>query len=196
MSRKFQLAAAAIAIAAAPAFSATNKAKSPSSMTNTPVHAAMALHVNPGLWEVTVTPNMKGDLPLSDDELAKIPADRRAKFMAAMRGMIGTPHKMRECMTREKLNKGFTIGRNDPNCTESVVSNTANAMEVQATCTGSSDGMQSMDVKFMASSPTSVAGTTHVVAARHGRSMTVDSTLAGQWLSSNCGSVKDVEVEQ
>ena len=117
-------------------------------------------------------------------------------MMAAIRGAIGTPHKMRECMTREKLDKGFTIGHDRAHCTEDVVSNTATSMEVRHTCSGSSDGMQSVDVKFVAASPTSVSGTTHMAMARAGKSMTVDSTVSGQWLSANCGSVKDVEVEQ
>lgn len=158
------------------------------------VHAA--LHVNPGLWEVMVTPKMSGQMPLSDEEMARIPADRRAKMIAMMQTMMAKPHKMRECMTQAKIDKGFTVGRDRANCTSTVVSNTASAMEIQARCSEGRDGTQNVDIKFMAPSPTTVTGTTHIIAARAGRSMTVDSTVAGRWLGANCGSVKDVEVEQ
>jgi len=195
MAKSVHLALAAIAVVAVPALAA-NKMGAVSTATTKTMHAAMSLHVTPGLWEITVTPNMKGELPISSEELAQIPPERRAKMMAAMRGILGTPHKMRECMTTEKLNNGFTIGHDSSTCTQTVVTNTANAMEVQQKCSGDTDGTQSVDVKFLASSPTSVTGTTHVIAARGGHSMTLDSTLTGQWVSSSCGKVKDVEVEK
>lgn len=184
-------AVAVIVAGAAPALSATNKTTSGPST----VHSA--LHVNPGLWEVTVTPKMSGQMPISDEEMAKIPAERRAKMMAMMQSMMAKPHKMRECMTQAKIDKGFTVGRDNADCTSTVVSNTANAMEVQAKCSGERDGgAQTVDVKFMASSPTSVTGMTHVVAERRGKSMTIDSVVSGHWLGANCGNVKDVEMEQ
>ena len=182
MSRTSTFALAAFALAAAPAVSATPT-----------MHAT--LHVNPGLWEVTVSPKMSGQLPISDAELARIPAERRAKFMAAMQSMVGKPHKMKECITQEKLSKGFQVGRDSARCTSTVVTNTASAMEIRESCPADQGGMTSVDVKFMASSPTSVIGTTHVVAGHGGKTMTVDSTVAARWIGAGCGAIKDVEIE-
>ena len=190
MPKAIHVAFASIVVAAMPALAANSKTAAPP-----PTKVQAMIHVNPGLWEVTITPKVSGEMPISDDELAKIPAERRAKIMAMMQHAIATPHKMKECMTQEKLNKGFSVGRDSEHCTSTVVSNTMSEMNIQETCSGDSDGVQSMSVHFIASGPASITGTTHVVASRRGRGMTIDSTVSGQWLGSSCGAVKDVEVE-
>ena len=204
MSRKILLAFAAIAIAAVPALAATSskphdttavKHSTPVKMhaVHTEVHAS--LNVSTGLWEVTVTPKLSGQLPVSDAEMAQIPAAQRARYMAAMHAMSGRTRKMRECLTQEKLNKGFSLG-GEEGCTATVVSNTASMMEVRETCADNNEGLQSADFKFLASSTTSIAGQGHMVVSRDGRTMKIDHTIAGHWLSSSCGNVKDVEVVQ
>jgi Protein of unknown function (DUF3617) len=183
MSRNVVLALGAIAAVTVPAAAATT------------VHAAMAMHVNPGLWEVTVTPKASGQLPVSDAELARIPADRRAKIMAAMQSIMNKPHTMKECLTEEKLSKGFVVGRENASCTSNVISNTASLMEVQTTCTAAADGLRTMDLRFQSHGSGDVMGTTHMIMTRGAKTMTVDGTMTGHWLGSDCGSVKTVKME-
>jgi len=188
MSRRFLL--VLVAMACAPALAATG------GMTRATVAKTHAtLNVSTGLWEVTVTPKLSGQLPISDAELARIPAAQRAKFMAAMQGMSGRTRKMRECLTQDKLNEGFSLGDRE-GCTSTVVANTASAMEVREACQGNSEGLKTVDVKFIAGSTTSVTGQAHMVVSRGGKTMKIDDSMSGSWISSSCGNVKDVEVVQ
>lgn len=181
MSRTLCFALAAMTAAALPA------------MAKETVHAAM--HVNPGLWEVTVSPKASGEMPMDPEMMARMPAAQRAKVMAMMQSAVSKPRKMRECMTPEKLAKGFSLDRPEANCTQTVLANNASAMEVQMTCAPNRGGLTSAHFKLAVANMANVAGTSQMVFSRGGRSMTVDSTMTGQWLGSNCGKVKDVEME-
>lgn len=194
MSTKAYLALMLGMLVPAVAATGTHSTKPQNPAATTTVHAM--IHVTPGLWEVISVPKASGDMPMSPEEMAQIPPAQRARIMATMRSVFSTPRKMKECMTPEKLAQGFKVGPENDSCTSSVVSNTASGMEVRTTCSAGERGLQSADFKFHASGMTNVAGTTHMVFARGGRSMTVDSTITGRWLGADCGTVTDVEVEQ
>jgi hypothetical protein len=51
-------------------------------------------------------------------------------------------------------------------------------------------------VHFRVVSPDHVTGTVLMVMSRDGKTMTVNSTMEGKWLGSDCGSVKDFELEK
>jgi len=46
------------------------------------------LDVKLGLWEITTHPQVNGKLPITDEQLEKLPPDQRAKFEAAMQAAI------------------------------------------------------------------------------------------------------------
>ena len=46
------------------------------------------LNVKLGLWEIATHPQVNGSLPITDDQLAKLPPDQRAKFEAAMQAAV------------------------------------------------------------------------------------------------------------
>src|SRR5450631_2131173 len=46
------------------------------------------LNVKLGLWEVATHPQVNGNLPITDEQLQKLPADQRARFEAAMQAAI------------------------------------------------------------------------------------------------------------
>ena len=77
------------------------------------VHAAdyTKPNIKPGLWEVTVTPKMSGEMPIPDDQLAKMTPDQRAKVEAMVKGAGSKPHVYKDCMTPEKIAKGFEMER-------------------------------------------------------------------------------------
>ena len=46
------------------------------------------LNVKLGLWEISTHPQVSGNLPITDEQLQKLPPDQRAKFEAAMQAAI------------------------------------------------------------------------------------------------------------
>jgi hypothetical protein len=164
-------------------------------------HAADApqLNVKLGLWEIATHPQVNGNLPITDEQLAKLPPDQRAKFEAAMQAALARgaqPRLFKECMTAEKRSRGFEAG-SDPSgkCQVTLVTNTASEFESHRECL-SDDGKQSTSVHFRVVSSDHVAGTVNALISHGGKTMTVNSTMEGKWLGADCGSVKDLELEK
>ena len=158
------------------------------------------LNVKLGLWEIATHPQVNGNLPITDEQLAKLPPDQRAKFEAAMQAAIARgaqPRIFKECMTAEKRSHGFEAG-SDPsktNCKVTLVTNTSNEFESHRECV-SDDGKQSTSVHFQVVSSDHVAGTVNALISHGGKTMTVNSTMEGKWLGADCGAVKDIELEK
>jgi hypothetical protein len=158
------------------------------------------LNVKLGLWEIATHPQVSGNLPITDEQLAKLPPDQRAKFEAAMQAAIARgaqPRIFKECMTAEKRAHGFEAG-SDPsktNCQVTLVTNTSNEFESHRECV-TDDGKQSTSVHFRVVSSDHVAGTVNALISHGGKTMTVNSTMEGKWLGADCGAVKDIELEK
>ena len=147
-----------------------------------------------GLWEITTVTKMAGLPGMSDEMLAKIPPERRAKLLAALEARSGKPRVMKECMTEEKIAKGFKADE-DSSCTRHVLSSSASEVKVHDECT-TDEGKRTFDGHFQMPDREHMTGTLHMVMTRGERSMNVDGTLEGKWLAASCGAVKDVEVEK
>src|SRR5689334_3647145 len=89
-----------------------------------------ALDVKMGLWEVTSTTNIGGDMPPVDT--SKMTPQQKAQVEQAMKGMMGShTNTTKSCMTREKFEKeSFMIG-NEPNqnCRQTLTTNTRSAFD-------------------------------------------------------------------
>ena len=158
------------------------------------------LNVKLGLWEIATHPQVNGSLPITDDQLAKLPPDQRAKFEAAMQAALARgaqPRVFKECMTAEKRSRGFDAGsdQSKTNCKVTLVTNTANEFESHRECL-TEDGKQSTSVHFQVVSADHVSGTVNALISHGGKTMTVNSTMEGKWLGADCGSVKDIEIEK
>src|SRR5579862_2371589 len=86
------------------------------------------LNVKLGLWEMAMNPKVSGDVPsIPEEQLKNMTPEQRAKVEAAMQGMMANlnkPKLMKECMTPEKLSKGFNTGSEDANnCKTTVLKN-------------------------------------------------------------------------
>jgi hypothetical protein len=71
-------------------------------------------NIKPGLWEVSNTPQVSGEMPIPEEQLAKLTPEQRARMEAAMKAAMasgGKPHVYKECMTPEKIAGGFDIDR-------------------------------------------------------------------------------------
>jgi hypothetical protein len=101
----------------------------------------------------------------------------------------GAPMTVKQCMTKEKLEKNAfgSPQRGNQNCTNTVTKNTKTVMEANVVCTSPpSTG----SVHIEATSSTSYTG--HVVSksTQRGKEMEVTMDMTGKWLGADCGDVK------
>jgi hypothetical protein len=148
---------------------------------------APKINVKMGLWEVTNTTNMTGNVPMPDT--SKMSPQQAAALQAAMGGMMG-PHTTttKECLTKEKFDQGMLTDQK--NCKTTIATNTATVLEVQLTCDQGRGGKMTGVMHFEAPTSDTMAGTFKGTAAMGTQTMDITGTYAGKWTSADCGSVK------
>jgi hypothetical protein len=151
--------------------------------------------IKPGLWEVTTSPKMSGQMPIPDEQLAKMTPEQRARLEAAMKSGAGKPHVYKECMTPEKIARGFEMdrGADEASCKRKVVSSSSSELTLHDEC-NKPDRKSVTDVHFDIKSGTQMNGKINVVVTSSGKTMTVNTAIAGKWLNASCGAVKDSEL--
>ena len=156
--------------------------------------------IKPGLWEVTTHPQVSGQMPIPEEELAKLTPERRAKVEAAMQsGMANAakPRVYKECMTPEKIAKGFETAdpREGGSCKKNVITSSSSELQLREDCSRP-DGKTTVDVHFQISGGVQMTGTINAVVSSGSRTMNMNSKIEGKWLGSSCGGVKDAEEEK
>lgn len=155
------------------------------------------LDVQMGLWEVTAQAQTSGALPpQAQEQLQNLPPAQRARIEAAMQAAMAEAqrgHVFRECMTPERLSRGFGGGDDSAECKTSLVRNTRTDFEYHKTCKSADGTSHSEKAVFHMADRHHVAGTVDVVASQGGHPMKIHQVISGKWLASSCGSVKDVE---
>ena len=146
------------------------------------------LDVRLGLWETTSQTNVSGQLPISPDQMANLTPEQRSRIEQAMKASSGKPITSKSCLTKDKLDKGFTFNERKE-CTHKLLTSSSHNLEVQMACT-ENQGKMNVLVKAEALSSTNVKGTTHMTMEGGGRTMTSDGTFTSKWISSDCGAVK------
>lgn len=158
---------------------------------------SVQLNVATGLWEVTSHPQVSGDLPPEMQErLQSLPPEQRERIEAAIRGAMADAqqeHVFRECMTRERLSRGFATGADTPECKTTLVSNTRTDFEYRKACASEDGGMHTENARFHIHDPHRVSGTIDFSDTRGGRTMSVHNRVEGKWLGADCGDVKDAQ---
>jgi hypothetical protein len=148
-----------------------------------------ALEVKMGLWEITSTTDIGGQMPAVDT--SKMTPEQKAQVEAAMKAMMGSHANVtKSCMTKEKFqNESFmNSGAPGQNCKQTLTTNTPSALEGNVTCTG--DHPMAGQIRIDALSPTSVKGMIKSEMTEQGRKMTVNVALTGKWLGADCGKDK------
>lgn len=148
--------------------------------------------VKPGLWEVSMTNNVSGQLPIPQEMLDKMTPEQRAKMEAAMQarsaqGPKATTYK--SCITQEKLDHQKGFREDDPDCSQTVLSSTGSKVEMKIRC-NKKDVLMEGTVLFEAVDSQTVKGSVHMSATGNARKMDVNGTYAGKWLGSDCGDQK------
>jgi hypothetical protein len=156
-------------------------------------------NIKPGLWEVTNSPQVTGDMPISEDQLAQMTPEQRARLEAAMKAGMASANKPRtykECMTPEKIARGFDIDKGEgKSCKRKIVSSTPTELQLHDEC-DSTERKTVSDVHFQVKGGTQMTGKINVVMSSGSKTMTVNSLVQGKWLGADCGSVKDAELEK
>jgi Protein of unknown function (DUF3617) len=151
------------------------------------------LNVKLGLWEMTMTSSMTGmpAMPaIPPDVLAKMPPEQRARMEAVTKqGGTGGPTVIKQCVTKEKLDKNSAFNPNRGECTHTVVSSGASKLEMKFHC---QEKQSSTDVTVLveAIGSDNVKGTMHGVINSDGKTMNMNSTFSSKYLGPACGDVK------
>jgi len=147
---------------------------------------APKINVKMGLWEVTSTTNMTGNVPMPDT--SKMTPQQAAAVQAAMAGAMG-PHTstIKECLTKEKFDQGMLTDQK--NCKTTITTNTATVLEVQMAC-DQGQGKMSGVMHFEAPTPEAMAGTFKGTSSMGTQTMNITGTYAGKWTSADCGAIK------
>lgn len=154
-------------------------------------------NIRPGLWEVSVDPQVSGEMPIPEDQLARMSPEQRARLEAAIKSSLAKGvqhHQYKECMTPEKIARGFDIDKNgeDASCKRKVISSTPSEVTLHDEC-DKPERKSVTDVHFEVKGGTQMNGTLKVVMTSNGRTMTVNSAVAGKWVGASCGDVKGAE---
>ena len=149
---------------------------------------APALNVKMGLWEMTSTTTIGGEMPGIDT--SKMTPEQKKRMEAAMQGAMGQHQTVtKTCMTKEKFNdSNFMSNGPDDKCKQVLTTNTATTLEGKVSCTG--ERTMSGEMHVEAPTPTAFTGTMKMNAVDRGRTMVVDIKMAGKWLGADCGDVK------
>ncbi|MGA8706617.1 MAG: DUF3617 domain-containing protein [Steroidobacteraceae bacterium] len=157
------------------------------------------LNVKPGLWEIASQNQISGAPPISEDQLARLTPDQRARMEAAMQSSMADaakPHLAKHCLTPEKIARGLDVDHHDDShCQRKITNNSGNELALTESCQEDSGSMV-LNESFQLAGPEAVSGTVHVVRSSGGKTMTIDSTIHGQWLGASCGDIKDFQIEK
>ncbi len=154
--------------------------------------ASAKLDVNTGLWEVTSAGETTGTPPIPPEALAQMSAEQRAQVQASIAAAMARANKptlARSCITEKTLQRGLDFNQGDsPNCTRTVVNSTTSQIDVRMACTG--DQAMNGTFHFEAVDRKTIRGNLHIVVSNGGNTMTMNRSISGRWLGSDCGTVK------
>lgn len=149
---------------------------------------ALAMHGKAGLWQMTVT--VGGSDAAHMPDMSNVPPQYQAMVQAQMKAhgvsMSGNTITVQHCMTGEEWAAGKPppVGAHGKNCTMTNVSNTANHMVADMTCSG--DNAMTGHVDFSWDSGEHFIGHVTVSGTQNGQPVTHDEKIEGRYLSETC----------
>jgi hypothetical protein len=146
-----------------------------------------ALNVRMGLWEITSTLDIGGDMPSVDT--SKMTPQQKAQMEAAMQAMKGAHTTTgQSCISKENFNAASLMDNDEKNCKQTITTNTASALEATVTCTG--DRAMTATLHVDAVSQTAIKATFKSSNTEQGKTMSVNGSFTGKWLGADCGNKK------
>ena len=158
-----------------------------------------AMNVALGLWEVTTTGDQSGAPVIPDSVLARLTPEQQAR-MQAMMAKRSQPKKYRSCMTAQKLDQGFEKDGQegaDSQCKLTVITNSSSEYVADKQCRTGGGIAYDAKVHFNITGGKQTTGTVDVVITQaDGKVSNLHRTIQAQWLSADCGNIKDIELEK
>jgi hypothetical protein len=150
--------------------------------------SAAPLNVKTGLWEVTLTTQMSGELPI---EAGRLSPEQQAQLQAMLRAQGNRTHTYKSCLTKKQLEEDPAAEPPEAGekCTTKVVTQTSTHWKGTRVCTGNGRRRE-FDIDMRALSRERAQGTVRVVLSGGGHTMKANDKMSSRWLSSNCGSVQ------
>ncbi len=156
-----------------------------------PLAAHAMPHGKPGLWTVTTTMKM-GDMP-------KLPP--QVLEMMKKRGMpgMGGPVVSQMCMTPQDVSQGAAAAQrlrdqHQVNCTPRVISETSSSASTEITCHGTMEGIGRSQMRW--SGDSHYEGDYSFNGTMRGHPNSISSHYVGNWVKSDCGSVKPFSAKE
>ena len=154
--------------------------------------AAEALHIEPGLWDVTYSFSLQGQPPAQ--LLANLPPEKRAAVEQAWAARAGQTKTSTSqiCVTAEEIAKGTAFesaaDAHKPGCERTVTTETATQWNMVERCSGKG-GAAERSVQISAGGPRSVSGAMNAVRGEGSAASGLGMTFAGKWAAKDCGDV-------
>jgi hypothetical protein len=150
------------------------------------------LDVKMGLWETSIVTETSGMPPIPPEMAAKLTPEQKARMEAMVKQRQSEGPKtqtVKKCVTKQDMNTTDFMGKDDPECTKTVVTSTSKKLEGKMECTHSG-GKQSGTFSLEAMDSSDVKGETHMVMSGNGNTMTANAHFTSKWLGASCGDVK------
>jgi len=146
--------------------------------------AAFAAHGRVGLWNVTTTMEMAN--------MPQIPPQALAMMKARHVPIPGEPMTTQICMTQEQVNadKPPAMNNRDESCDTKVLTMSPGLMESEITCHGHMNGTGHMKISWRGNEH--YEGTYNFKGVMEGQPREMSSRYSGDFVQSDCGSVKPI----
>jgi len=154
-----------------------------------PAVFAETLNVKLGLWETTMVAQTSGMPPI---DMSHMTPEQRARMEAAMEAAktrAATPHTIRSCLTKEKLDKALFHEDNEASCKHTVITRSATVYAVKFECRRENNN-SSGEWRFEAVTPEKVKGDGNFAVENGGRKMSSRGTMTAKWIGPSCGAVR------
>jgi hypothetical protein len=150
---------------------------------------APALDIKMGLWEITTTAQIRGQMAIDTRDMTPELKDAMEK---AMKKVASETYSSvaKKCVSKEWLAQWIFMGEPPAGhtCTQTPTKNTRASLDVTITCTG--EHASTSQVHFDALSPSSIKGAMKITGTEQARTTTTSVALTGKWLRTDCGSEK------
>jgi hypothetical protein len=146
--------------------------------------AAFAAHGRPGLWTTTSTMHMS-NAPQIPPQVAAMMKEHHLPLPNS-----GEPFTTQICMTQEQVNadKPPAMSNRDESCDTKVLNQSPGLMEAEITCHGHMDGVGHVKVSWRGTDH--YEGTYNFKGMMEGRPQEISTQYSGDFVKSDCGSVK------
>lgn len=142
------------------------------------------LDVKSGLWETTTVSERGGMPQLSAEQMAKMPAEAKARIQAMSQP---TTETKQSCLTKEDISKFASMSR-EQSCKVTTVASTGSRQEFKFECEGSGKSTGSMKIEALDSTHVNTLVLINMTVNNRPMNMKVSSTA--KWLGMSCGNVK------